>query len=273
MKKGFTLAELMGVIVILGALILIIVPIVDKQLKEGKQKLYEDSINSIKSSLDLYMNDINLGTNGSMQITLYQLKQAGFIDINIKNPVNGELFPNDMLITILNDNGVIKYSIDDSSGINKRNYTSIPKMVLNGDVLEYVELGSVYEEKGAIGIYNGIELSPTIESNIDTNTVGIYTIKYNVKYENISNKIIRTVIVRDTKGPTLEFKTLNIPLSSARNYDYTKDIIIFDESGTDEVIVTVETNFGALTGMYSVKYIATDKYGNETIKYRKVITS
>lgn len=272
MKKGFTLAELIGVIVIMAALALIIIPVVDKQLKEGKQDIYNSTIDSIKSSLDLYMTDINLNNNDYMQITLYQLKQAGFVDIDIKNPVKDELFPNDMLITILNDNGILKYSINDS-GTNKFDYENIPKIILNGNVLEYVELGSTYVDDEVTCTYNGIVLEPVIESNVDTNTVGIYTVKYKVTYENIFNEIIKTVIVKDTKGPIIDFETLNISLTEAKKYDYTKDITIYDESGSDEVEVKVETNFGALTGIYSVKYIATDKYGNETIKYRKVITS
>lgn len=273
MKKGFTLAELMGVIVIMAVLALIIVPVVDKQLREGKKDIYNSTIDSIKSSLDLYMTNINLANNDYMMITLYQLKQAGYVDIDIKNPVSNELFPNDMLITILNDNGILKYSINDESGTNKRNYESIPKIVLNGNVLEYVELGDTYNESDANSSYNGVVLDTVIESSIDTNEVGVYTVTYTASYENISNKAIKTVIVRDTTSPTIDFETLNISLSSAKTYDYTSDITVYDKSGSDEVEVKVEKNFGALIGTYSVKYIATDKYGNETIKYRKVITS
>ena len=106
---------------------------------------------------------------------------------------------------------------------------------------------------------------------MNTNEVGVYKVTYTATYQNVHNKIIKTVIVKDTKGPTLNFETLNISLSDAKKYDFTSDITTFDPSG--DVEVKVETNFGALTGTYSVKYIATDKYGNETVKYRKVITS
>ena len=47
MKKGFTLVELMTVIIILGVLALITYPIVDKSIKQSKEKALDRTIKSI----------------------------------------------------------------------------------------------------------------------------------------------------------------------------------------------------------------------------------
>jgi len=270
-KKGFTLAELLGIILITATILLIIVPVVDKQIKDGKKEIYDNAIDTIKSSLDLYMTDYNLDVGQSMQITLYQLKQKGLVDLDIKNPNTGELFANDMIITIKNEDGIIKYEIDDTSGTNKRDYDSIPKLVLNTSVLEYVEFGEEYNYEEVTASYNDVVLSVTADTNLDTNKIGNYKIVYKTSHLGIENKIIKTVIVRDTKGPSLDFNTLNISLSEAKTYDYESDILVSDLSGIKDI--EVETNFGALKGTYSVKYIVTDNAGNQTIKHRKVVTS
>ena len=41
MKKGFTLAELLGVIAILGIIAMITVPVIDRSLNQGKSNLSE----------------------------------------------------------------------------------------------------------------------------------------------------------------------------------------------------------------------------------------
>ena len=41
-KNAFTLAELLGKIIILGIIALIIFPVVNKSVKDSKQKLYEE---------------------------------------------------------------------------------------------------------------------------------------------------------------------------------------------------------------------------------------
>lgn len=269
MKKGFTLAEVMAVIVIMASLALIIIPIVDKQIKDGKKKAYDDQITIIKNALELYMENLELKENDMMQITLYQLKYSGFIANDIANPITGENFPNDAIITISNIDGNYNYDINMEAGTNTKKYDSLPKLVLNGDPIIYIDYGNIYEELGATGMFNYNNIDVAIESDVQEN-IGTYHVIYTVSYEGITNKAIRTVIVKDNKGPELYFSPLNLTLAQAKNYDYKSDISSYDVSGVKDI--SVETNFGALTGTYSVKYIATDNYGNKTIKYRKVVT-
>ena len=139
MKKGFTLAELLGVIVLLGAIMLIVVPLVSNSMKDSEEELYNDQIESIKLSLELWMSynqSPNIGE--TITLSLSQLKEAGFVEFDITNPITKELFPNDMVLKIINNNGIIEYEVTEN-GDNKNDYNLIPSMRINGNTLEYVE--------------------------------------------------------------------------------------------------------------------------------------
>ena len=80
MKKGFTLAELLGVIVILAALLLISIPVVDKIIKQSQEDLYNKQIDSIKLAINLWISDkYKLNEGESITLTLSQLKEEGFV--------------------------------------------------------------------------------------------------------------------------------------------------------------------------------------------------
>lgn len=65
-NKGFTLVEVIAVVVILSVLSLLIVPSVSGLLNRSKENSYNDLINSIKLSCEQYINDnrynINIGS-------------------------------------------------------------------------------------------------------------------------------------------------------------------------------------------------------------------
>ena len=48
MKKGFTLVELLAVIILLGVIGLIVVPSITKTINNSKEDLYNDQIGKIK---------------------------------------------------------------------------------------------------------------------------------------------------------------------------------------------------------------------------------
>lgn len=269
MKKGFTLVELIGVIVLLGAILLIIVPIVSNDLKQGKNESLNTQIKNIELTMATYNNQPSL--NETYYLTLSQLKQAGLVEHDLKNPVTNEYFANDMLLKMTNVDGVINYTVLTDTGSCKYDYNDIPK-IENKDVV-YVEINSDYSDVLAEAKdKNGILLNNvTSESNVDTSKIGSYYIIYNASKDGKCNKSIKNIIVRDTTAPIISFKTdeLIINLSDVNKYDFKSDITVTDNSGiTPEVVV--ETNFKAIKGSYSIKYIATDSSGNSTTKLRKV---
>ena len=275
MKKGFTLAELLGVLVILAAILLIIMPIVDKTIKEGKNDLYDKQINSIKLAMELWLTDnAKLDEGEYIVITLSQLKDAGLIEFDIKNPKTEELFPNDMLLTIKNNDGILEYEVVDA-GNNLDDYESLPRLSINGNVLTYVEINTEYIDRGvkvtdSIGNTITDTVSQTISPDLSISTKGVYLQKYSITYNGFSNTVYRTIIVRDTIGPEILFSNnLELTYEEAQKYDFESDIVVKDNSG-EKAEVTVEDNIMDLPGRYTVKYTAIDTSGNETVKVRQV---
>ena len=277
MKKGFTLAELLGVIVLLGAIMLIVVPLVSNSMKDSEEELYNDQIESIKLSLELWMSynqSPNIGE--TITLSLSQLKEAGFVELDITNPITKELFPNDMVLKIINNNGIIEYEVTEN-GNNKNDYNLIPSMRINGNTLEYVEINSTYDDLGVTSVdSNGNVLSNSVVSTVPTLDVsqkGTYLRSYTINSGVYTNTVYRTIVVRDTTGPVIAYPgDLTLTLSQVNSYDFKSDITVTDNSG-DEVEVTVTDNINAIAGSYTVEYKATDSSGNVTTKLRKVVVT
>ena len=70
-KKGFTLVELLVVIVIIGVLSVIIIPSVININKSINERLYEDKKEKIESAAQLYANNHEELFNGTSQVTIY----------------------------------------------------------------------------------------------------------------------------------------------------------------------------------------------------------
>lgn len=273
MKKGFTLAELLGVIVILAALLLISIPVVDKIIKQSQEDLYNKQIDSIKLAMNLWISDkYKLNEGESITLTLSQLKEEGLVEFDITNPITKELFPNDMILTIENKEGQLEYNVSDE-GTNIENYENIPRISINGNVLTYVEINTEYIEKDVVATDNNgniITSTKSFEPQLNTSLKGTYLEKYTVNNNGHTNFVYRTIIVRDTIGPEIIFSNnLVLTYEQAESYDFESDIIVRDNSG-DNVEIVIEDNITILPGEYTVKYTAKDSSGNETTKLRKV---
>lgn len=95
-KNGFTLIEVLAVIIILGVIGLIVMPVVTNSLKESKDELLEVQLTNIKEAAKTWsadnINKLPTIKDGSKNITLEKLQNEGYIDEGIKNPKTDELF-------------------------------------------------------------------------------------------------------------------------------------------------------------------------------------
>ena len=107
-KKGFTLVELLAVIVILSIILVIAVPSVNRYIKQSKEKAYKVQISELLDAVESYanMNNEILPENDDevIKITLGQLKIEGIVKNDTKNPYNDKFF-DDTLTFIIKKKG------------------------------------------------------------------------------------------------------------------------------------------------------------------------
>ena len=92
-NKGFTLIEILGVIVVLTILSLITIPVIDVALNKGKEGLSETQKNQVIKGLKDYYTENPSGLNSVSDdsshptcISVTTLQEAGFLPANIKDP-------------------------------------------------------------------------------------------------------------------------------------------------------------------------------------------
>ena len=115
-KNGFTLAELIGIITILGIIAVLTIPVIDKTMRDNKEKTYNLQINNMISGLKTWANDniSQLPEDGNfINVTLKQLKDGGYVDSKINNPKTNKQFPNGLLFKITGHNENYIYEVLD----------------------------------------------------------------------------------------------------------------------------------------------------------------
>ena len=130
-NKGFTLAELIGVIVVLALISLVTIPAVSNTLKTNRKKLCATQANNIVSAAKNYGADNVFSLDTTSFVTLATLIRYGYIDDKIENPVTKEVY---------------RYVKNDSElGENEVNAdTVLVKITKNGKKFEYTLDDDIY---------------------------------------------------------------------------------------------------------------------------------
>lgn len=120
MKKGFTLAELLGVLVVLALIAMITFPVVTNSLSSSKIKLCDAQLKQIENAARAYGADhleiLPANSGDTYNVTLATLSSEGYIDSKIENPVTGKKFnANSVYVTITRENKKYTYEIDNTT--------------------------------------------------------------------------------------------------------------------------------------------------------------
>lgn len=114
MKKGFTLIEILAVIIILAIVLTLVSTNVLNIISSSREKTYNEQLNSLKKLSQQYAtefyNDLTWSSNQTT-ITLDQLINAGYLEENIINAKTGESICSTSTIEITDTNGVYTYEI------------------------------------------------------------------------------------------------------------------------------------------------------------------
>jgi competence protein ComGC len=116
MKKGFTLVELIGIIVVISLIILIVFPSVLTALDRKKEKDYEAFKTIVTSAAEIYFEREResfpnvMVENYRNFITVNQLIYAGLLSDNLINPkTEGKIDPNSYIIAISKEDGILEF--------------------------------------------------------------------------------------------------------------------------------------------------------------------
>ena len=119
-KNGFTLAELMAVLILIAVMGMIVIPIVENSINSGKDDLYISQIDSVKASLKKYaIEEINpkiRNAGDDIYLSLYQLKISGNVSVDMKDPRTETLLPEDMLLRIEKREKSYTYEVLETTG-------------------------------------------------------------------------------------------------------------------------------------------------------------
>ena len=180
----------------------------------------------------------------------------------------------------------VTYNVSDTSGnaavpvtrtVNVVD-TTVPVITLLGDTTVTIEVGATYTDSGATAAdnYDGdLTSSIAIVNNVDTSTVGTYTVTYNVSDTtgNAAVSVTRTVNVVDTTVPVITLlgdTTVTIEVgttytdsgaTAADNYDG-------DLTSSIAIVNNVDTS---TVGTYTVTYDVSDTSGNAAVSVTRTV--
>lgn len=108
-KKGFTLAELLGVIVIIGVLAIISVSVIDKNIKEGKVQTCKTQETNIIEGAKAWAIDNTSSLPTS--VTISTLESGSYIEKDLKSPITGNKYSSSTKVNITSSGNGYNFTI------------------------------------------------------------------------------------------------------------------------------------------------------------------
>ncbi len=121
-RKGFTLAELLGVIIIIALLSLIIIPRVLEAFNEVSNQIDSSAeLLIVEAAKDYYSENENYISRMDYCVTVHFLQEEGLLSRDLKNS-NGELVPTDTIVKIYE--GGSEYRLNERCNVTDNMITS-----------------------------------------------------------------------------------------------------------------------------------------------------
>lgn len=286
-KNGFTLVEMLTVIVILVTLGLIAVFSISKIVKDSSEQLYDMQITSVIDASRTYAIERSDQLSDYNQITLCDLKINGLLEEDFVNPKNEEKF-DDSLIIEINKNASGDYDIKFDAITKMAGYycdLNAISVKLLGNSPYYVSYGSNYadpgitvEKENASGVmvnYENYTLSKSgnyedaIESGV-FKSIGTYSETYTVtdKATNFKTSVTRTIVVEDNTAPVITLNVSSNPIILLEGETLTYPSCSVSDNLDTGLSCKMQDNYKNNTtpGTYEIVYTAQDLSGNTNTK-------
>lgn len=94
-KRGFTLIEMLGILVVLSIIVMISVPTITSMLKKSYQKKYDDWLTSLYVAAETYVEDhreefYEVNGGGTSYLSIQLLLDQGYLKNSVKEPTTGK---------------------------------------------------------------------------------------------------------------------------------------------------------------------------------------
>ncbi len=179
-SKGFTLAELLGVLTLLAIIALITVPLVNKYIANSRQKAYDAEMSTLKKAAQQWFvknsASVQWDEYGYYALDLDTLKQSEFLsDEAIYNPLN----PDEQItgcIMINNNNGIYSYEYSPTCTAIFNVYANGTAVYFNPVSGEKCTAGQAVSTTGTKTgcmkwyVFNDTDVSHTVNLILDHNT-------------------------------------------------------------------------------------------------------
>ncbi|MEG0138747.1 MAG: DUF5011 domain-containing protein, partial [Bacilli bacterium] len=285
-KKAFTLVELIAVIFIVGMLFLLAIPPINKTIQDKRKDLLDTQYMNIQLGAQNWasdhLKDINT-TSNIFTLTLGDLKNTGYVDENITNPITKKEFSNNMVIKIIVGNGKdVSYDIgkDPETDNNDEHNKNAPSIILNGENTQYIEINTAYKEQGFKALdkngNNVTDVSTVYEkktttgyepiSSVDTSKLNMYRATYTASHNGLTTKAYRSIMVRDTIRPviTVDNHTKDYTISLNKNETFTVPTATVTDNSLETITATKTGSIDTtIDGASKITYEAIDSSGNK----------
>ena len=188
MKRGFTLIELLGIIVVLGIIATIVTPVIQSTLAQNQESVYNTLVKQIEGNAKDYLeyntDKLPQDEGDSVVVKLGEMKEAGFIQISIKNPKTDNIISNESYVTVTKkgNNYTFETTIHDLTDADEV-VSGAPTIILAGSSNETITSGSNYNLEKIDNVSRQIIFNGKEVSSIDTSVKGVYEVYYS-KLEN-----------------------------------------------------------------------------------------
>lgn len=278
-KNGFTLIEVLAVIILLGVIITIVVSIVDGDINLVKEYAKENQIKLIEESAEIYYlnykNEIpSIDTTKIATITIQTLYDKGFIK-------DKDLVVNSKE-TIKKTDKVLIYLVDgELFTLYDKTQTISLMIILKGPSEIKIRKDGEYTEYGAVVINTLtttiIDIPPSnISGTVNTSVEGTYTITYS--YSGASPKSRKVIVAKaqtisDTTKPVITLLGTS-PMTIVRGSVFTDPGATatdnLDGNITERIIKSGKVNTNVM-GTYYINYDVNDSSGNKAITKTRII--
>ena len=269
MKKGFTLIELIAVIIIIGVVALISTPIVTNVIDKSKEKAYEASIKNIEEAAYKYSIYNNLGYNRLYkELKLDTIQEKGYLQReDIIDPRNDKKMEGCVFYKWLSDENQYDFIYNENCQIEQF-YPEI-EIVTNDNNKEWMTELLKFEVQGEYEYYKYCIGENNCKPNLE------YKGKLEVSKVGKDIYVCATGYIGEEEGNTICTKGFNIdpnkPEITSNKVTYTSSKIIVNATCSDDVSSVKEIKYSINGGEYQESNLFTNlKTGEYKVKTKCV---